>query len=40
LPTGIVSFAPHSITKLVLSPASQRLRPPKADGRVYRKGEN
>jgi ABC-type uncharacterized transport system permease subunit len=39
LPTGIVSFTPHLVTLLVLSLASQRLRPPKADGMVYRRGE-
>ena len=39
LPTGIVSFTPHLVTLLVLSLASQRLRPPKADGLVYRRGE-
>jgi len=40
LPTGIVSFTPHLVTLLVLSLASQRLRPPKADGLVYRRGDN
>jgi len=40
LPPGIVSFTPHLTTLLVLSLASQRLRPPKADGLVYRRGEN
>ena len=40
LPTGIVSFTPHLATLLVLSLASQRLRPPKADGLVYRRGEH
>ena len=39
LPPGIVSFTPHLITLLVLSLASQRLRMPKADGLVYRRGE-
>jgi ABC-type uncharacterized transport system permease subunit len=39
LPTGIVSFTPHLVTLLVLSLASQRLRMPKADGLVYRRGE-
>ena len=37
---GIVSFTPHLVTLLVLSLASQRLRPPKADGLVYRRGEH
>ena len=40
LPEGIVSFTPHLITLLVLSLAAQRLRPPKADGLVYRRGEH
>ena len=40
LPEGIVFFTPHLITLLVLSLASQRLRPPKADGLVYRRGEH
>ena len=40
LPEGIVSFTPHLITLLVLSLASQRLRMPKADGLVYRRGEH
>ncbi len=40
LPPGVVSFTPHVTTLLVLSLASQRLRMPKADGLVYRRGEN
>jgi general nucleoside transport system permease protein len=40
LPPGIVSFTPHVTTLLVLSLASQRLRMPKADGLVYRRGEH
>jgi simple sugar transport system permease protein len=40
LPPGIVSFTPHLVTLLVLSLATQRLRMPKADGLVYRRGEN
>ena len=40
LPSGIVSFTPHLTTLLVLSLASQRLRMPKADGLVYRRGEH
>lgn len=39
LPGAIVSFTPHLITLLVLSLASQRLRPPRADGLVWRRGE-
>jgi general nucleoside transport system permease protein len=37
---GLVSFTPHVTTLLVLSLASQRLRMPKADGMVYRRGEH
>jgi general nucleoside transport system permease protein len=40
LAPGLVSFTPHLTTLLVLSLASQRLRMPKADGLVYRRGEN
>jgi ABC-type uncharacterized transport system permease subunit len=40
LPAGIVSFTPHITTLLVLSLASQRLRMPKANGLVYRRGEH
>ncbi len=40
LAPGLVSFTPHLITLLVLSLASQRLRMPKADGLVYRRGEH
>ncbi|MGY2066847.1 ABC transporter permease [Blastococcus sp. SYSU DS0619] len=40
LPEGIVSFTPHLITLLVLSLAAQRLRMPKADGLVYRRGDH
>ncbi len=40
LPDGIVFFTPHLTTLLVLSLASQRLRMPKADGLVYRRGES
>jgi ABC-type uncharacterized transport system permease subunit len=40
LPEGIVSYTPHLTTLLVLSLASQRLRMPKADGLVYRRGEH
>ena len=40
LDRGLVSFTPHLTTLLVLSLASQRLRMPKADGVVYRRGEH
>jgi simple sugar transport system permease protein len=40
LPHGIVSFTPNLVTLLVLSLATQRLRMPKADGLVYRRGES
>jgi ABC-type uncharacterized transport system permease subunit len=40
LPDEITSYAPHIVTLLVLVVASQRLRPPAADGYVYRRGES
>jgi simple sugar transport system permease protein len=40
LDRGLISFTPHVTTLLVLSLASQRLRMPKADGMVYRRGEH
>jgi ABC-type uncharacterized transport system permease subunit len=40
LPSAIVDYTPHLITLLVLSLAAQRLRMPKADGLVYRRGEH
>jgi len=39
VPDEFVGFAPHLTTLLVLSLAAQRLRPPAADGRPYRRGE-
>jgi simple sugar transport system permease protein len=39
LPSQITFMTPYVTTLLVLSLASQRLRPPKADGLVYRRGE-
>ncbi len=39
LPRQLVTAAPYAITLLVLGLASQRLRPPAADGLPYRKGE-
>jgi simple sugar transport system permease protein len=38
LPAQLVKAAPYTITLLVMALASQRLRPPKADGMPYRKG--
>jgi ABC-type uncharacterized transport system permease subunit len=38
LPGQLVKAAPYAITLLVMGLASQRLRPPKADGLTYRKG--
>jgi simple sugar transport system permease protein len=40
LPGEIVVFLPHLTTLLVLTFASQRLRPPAADGQRYRRGES
>jgi ABC-type uncharacterized transport system permease subunit len=37
---SLLSFTPHLVTLLVLSLASQRLQMPKADGLVWRRGEN
>lgn len=39
LPPELVGAAPYVVTLLVLALAAQRLRMPKADGRVYRRGE-
>jgi general nucleoside transport system permease protein len=39
VPDEFVGFAPHLTTLLVLSLAAQRLRPPAADGKPYRRGE-
>ena len=39
VPTDFTSMTPYIATLLVLAFASQRLRMPKADGQVYRKGE-
>ncbi|MEO6503505.1 MAG: ABC transporter permease [Jatrophihabitantaceae bacterium] len=39
VPEELVGSTPYVVTILVLALASQRLRMPKADGKVYRKGE-
>ncbi len=39
LPPELVGSAPYVVTLLVLALAAQRLRMPKADGLIYRKGE-
>ncbi len=39
LPPELVGAAPYVVTLLVLALAAQRLRMPKADGQVYRRGE-
>lgn len=39
VPRQIVTYTPHITTLLVLSLATQRLRPPAADGMRYRRGE-
>ena len=39
VPGDITAFAPHLTTLLVLAFASQRLRMPAANGKVYRRGE-
>lgn len=40
LPPELVGAAPYVVTLLVLALAAQRLRMPKADGRIYRRGES
>lgn len=40
MPNEIVVFLPHLTTLLVLTFASQRLRPPAADGQPYRRGQS
>ena len=39
VPNQLVGFTPHLVTLLVLAVASQRLRPPAADGLPYRRGQ-
>jgi simple sugar transport system permease protein len=39
VPNEIISFLPHLTTLIVLVFAAQRLRPPAADGRVFRRGQ-
>ncbi len=39
VPAQLVGTAPYVVTLVVLSIASQRLRPPRWDGRPYRKGQ-
>lgn len=38
VPKQLIAAAPYTITLLVMGLASQRLRMPKADGLIYRKG--
>jgi ABC-type uncharacterized transport system permease subunit len=38
LPSDLTPYTPHIVTLIVLAVASQRLRPPKADGFIYRRG--
>jgi general nucleoside transport system permease protein len=39
LPSELTTYLPHIVTLVGLAVASQRLRPPAADGRLYRRGE-
>ncbi|HVV14149.1 ABC transporter permease [Amycolatopsis sp.] len=39
LPGDLIPYTAHVVTLIVLAVASQRLRPPKADGARYRRGE-
>jgi len=40
LPRDLTPYAPHFVTLVVLGVASQRLRPPKADGFIYRRNQS
>ena len=39
VPNEFITITPYVVTLLVLAIAAQRLRPPAADGRPYRKGQ-
>jgi general nucleoside transport system permease protein len=39
VPNEFITITPYVVTLLVLALATQRLRPPAADGRPYRKGQ-
>ena len=39
LPDDLIPYTPHFVTLIVLAAAAQRLRPPKAIGKRYRRGE-
>ncbi|WP_329564755.1 ABC transporter permease [Kitasatospora sp. NBC_01266] len=39
VPRPLIVASPYIITLVVLAMSSQRLRPPKADGQIYRKGQ-
>jgi ABC-type uncharacterized transport system permease subunit len=39
LPSDLIPYTAHFVTLIVLAVASQRLRPPRADGARYRRGE-
>ena len=39
VPGDFITITPYVVTLLVLAIAAQRLRPPAADGRPYRKGQ-
>lgn len=39
LPSDLTPYTAHFVTLIVLATASQRLRPPRADGVAYRRGE-
>ncbi len=40
LPSDLIPYTAHFVTLIVLAVASQRLRPPRADGQPYRRGED
>lgn len=39
LPSELTTYTPHITTLIVLAVASQRLRPPRANGAIYRRGK-
>ena len=39
VPSRLISTTPYVVTLLVLAVSAQKLRPPAADGRPYRRGQ-
>ncbi len=40
LPRELIPYTPHFVTIIILAVAAQKLRPPKAIGKRYRRGED